>query len=274
MLQHMQEGARSSPRGSLPCPLFPQTCEDASLSELAVANLLTGAGTTAGYSLAGARAWRCFLAAQQRVAVVRSREEELAAQAAREREREEARGNAVATAAVRVQEALLCGQAVQCPGCSNPKRKDDACMHMDCDCGVHFCYVCGQDRYPGVVGTGPDYRAVNRRDCGCDRHSPYLHSQPGWGAFGRAELGESAAHGALIDFHRQRMAWFVRAAKESVAAAVWEELRGRQAQVLEDVIEGRSIAWSELDHAEHPQLGVGNARHHALRAAEALRARW
>ncbi len=32
----------------------------------------------------------------------------------------------------------------QCPTCLNMVEKSDGCNHMDCVCGVEFCYRCGQ----------------------------------------------------------------------------------------------------------------------------------
>lgn len=153
-----------------------------------------------------------------------------------------------------VAEALLIGQAIKCPGCKNPKRKDDACMHMDCDCGVHFCYACGADRYPGVVGTGAGYRPENKVSCGCDAASIYLQSQPGWSGFARG--GESAAAGALMEFHRRRMAYFVGVVKRAIGPNVWGELREAFPDLLQDVLAGRSIQWDEVDAAEHPKFGT------------------
>ena len=78
------------------------------------------------------------------------RKEEAARQRV-EQEQQARRDSPAFQAQLCVTEALLIGQAIKCPGCKNPKRKDDACMHMDCDCGVHFCYACGADRYPGAL---------------------------------------------------------------------------------------------------------------------------
>ena len=43
---------------------------------------------------------------------------------------------------------------------------------------------------------------------GCDAHQLYIEKQPGWNRFARG--GESAAVGALREFHRQRVGSFVR----------------------------------------------------------------
>ena len=128
-------------------------------------------------------------------------------------------------------------------------------MHMTCDCGVHFCYVCGADRYPGVRGTGAGYRAENRVNCGCDRPSSYLQLQPGWSGWEIPGRSESPAQGALYEFHRRRMAYFVGVVKRAIGPGVWGRLRTRFPDLLQDVLEGRSIQWDEVDAAEHPKFG-------------------
>ena len=75
------------------------------------------------------------------------------------------------------------------------------------------------------MGTGADYRSDNKVDCGCDRASIYLQQQPGWAGFADAGRSESAAHGALIEFHRRRMAYFVGVVKRAVAPDVWRRLQ-------------------------------------------------
>lgn len=159
-----------------------------------------------------------------------------------------------------VEAALLRGQFVPCPECREPKRKDDACVHMTCDdCGCHFCYVCGQDRYPGVRGKGSDYTEANRKDCGCDSDSSYLDKT-------KRRLNaqrlpdETRGDAALAEFHRRRMARFVRVAQCKVPADVWCRLRDRHSDLLTNVIAGRSIDWDEISSAEHVQTGNGRAR--------------
>ena len=207
-------------------------------------------------ALAGSQeALQSYMQARDRLAIQRYREEE--AERKRRLEEAEARAKDPVNRAYRcVTQALTIGQSVKCPGCRNPKVKDDACMHMDCECGVHFCYVCGADRYPGVVGKGPDYHARNKVNCGCDATSSYLENQLGWSGFGVADRNESPAHGALIEFHRRRMAFFVGVVKRVTGHAVWALLRSAHAEVLQDLIEGRSIGWEEVDAAEHPRFGT------------------
>ena len=180
------EEHEGSPARSIPCCLFPQKCDDGALPE----------GLVLGKVSDEARAR--FKNAIGRLAVDESRREE----SERERIEEEhatRQRDAEQKAQLCVSEALTMGQSVPCPGCRNPKRKDDACMHMSCDCGVHFCYACGADRYPGVRGTGPAYRARRKVNCGCDTTSIYLQDQPGWSDWASSDRNESPAQGALYD---------------------------------------------------------------------------
>ncbi len=152
------------------------------------------------------------------------------------------------------------GQFVPCPGCREPKRKDDACVHMTCDdCGCHFCYVCGQDRYPGVRGKGSDYTEANRKDCGCDSDSSYLDKTKR-GLNAKRLPNETRGDAALVEFHRRRMASFVRVAQRKIPAEVWRRLRDRHYDLLTNVIAGRSIDWDEISKARHVQTGNGHAR--------------
>eukprot|EP00961_Rhodomonas_salina_P009086 124088-Rhodomonas_salina.1 len=113
--QRDASGRVMSAAGALPCALFPHSCTDGELSEPTVASLLARARTAGVAAAAHDNAWSSFLAAKGRAAVAKFEQEQREMLAALERERGEARGNAVATAMVRVQEALLCGQSVPCP---------------------------------------------------------------------------------------------------------------------------------------------------------------
>ena len=64
---------------------------------------------------------------------------------------------------------------------------------------------------------------ISKVSCGCDATSIYLQTQPGWSGFARG--GESAAAGALIEFHRRRMAYFVGVVKRAIQPEVWGVLR-------------------------------------------------
>ena len=95
---------------------------------------------------------------------------------------------------------------------------------------------------------------ISKVSCGCDATSIYLQTQPGWSGFARG--GESAAAGALIEFHRRRMAYFVGVVKRAIRPDVWGELREAFPDLLHDVLAGRSIQWDEVDAAEHPKFGT------------------
>ena len=95
---------------------------------------------------------------------------------------------------------------------------------------------------------------IYKVSCGCDATSIYLQTQPGWSDFARG--GESAAAGALIEFHRRRMAYFVGVVKRAIRPDVWGELREAFPDLLHDVLAGRSIQWDEVDAAEHPKFGT------------------
>ena len=75
------------------------------------------------------------------------------------------------------------------------------------------------------------------------------------------QSGESAAHGALIEFHRQKMAFSVRQAKEEMVGdagagrEAWDLLQAKHPDLLQDILERRSISWGEIDGAEMPLFG-------------------
>jgi len=123
-----------SPVGAVPCALFGHGCNGGCFAQAFVHRALS----------AQPDALQTFVAAGSRIAVDVAWQEE-DARIARE---EAAAGQAdlVEQARLRVTDALTCGQSVPCPSCHSTNIKDDACMHMTCSCGCHFCYVCGQDR--------------------------------------------------------------------------------------------------------------------------------
>ena len=54
------------------------------------------------------------------------------------------------------------------------------------------------------------------------------------------------------------MACYVKLAKDILGDTVWKELEERHPDLLDDAIEGRSIAWHEIAGAEHPKFGNGD----------------
>ncbi len=242
------EAARGvSPHGTLPCIFFRTgDCTDGQIEESKIFSALSQQGQESGAN-------KAYLAAMGRVAVERYRRDEEQRQAKMER------AGPLERARMQVEEALRYGQAVPCPGCHILTRKDDACMHMTCtQCRVQFCYVCGIDRFRVYPAGDGQPRAADKIPCGCDTPSFFLENHPGWGNYGKNN--ESAAYGALMEFHRLRMARFVRLVKQRMDAQTWNSLRRQYPNILKDVIGGRSIMWEELDTAEHPQFGIGMAR--------------
>ena len=76
----------------------------------------------------------------------------------------------------------------------------------------------------------------------------------------RRRPGESAGAAALAEFHRQRMACFVREVKDAADPEVFEELRFREPELLAGVIDGRGIGWAALEEARHPLVGASRER--------------
>jgi len=151
-----------------------------------------------------------------------------------------------------VGEALTEAQFVRCPSCNAGGRKDEACIHMSCRegaCKTEWCYCCGQGQQLCPRGAG-----------GCDEESCFLDSNSGWSDFGRG--GETAAKGALLEFHRRLMAWRLRQLKQRPPFdddALWTRLRREQPELLSDVIEGRSITFEQIDSATMPLFGARRA---------------
>ena len=109
------------------------------------------------------------------------------------------------------QGTVVCCPNVQCVADTQTGRteyikdsEDGNCIHMVCwACATPFCYVCGR-----ANGSRPGECARRPLFGGCDAHQLYIEKQPGWNRFARG--GESAAVGALREFHRQRVGSFVR----------------------------------------------------------------
>jgi hypothetical protein len=146
-------------------------------------------------------------------------------------------------------EALTRGVTVCCPQCKTKGEKDDKCMHIRCQsCDSEWCYCCGRRR--GSNGT----RDICSREHGCDSTSPFLESQPGWENFSLKH--ENPGEGALHEFHRRRMAYFLKQVKQTTDSSLWAELRTEFPTLLIDTpTAGRKIDWDEIDNAEIPTFG-------------------
>ena len=76
-------------------------------------------------------------------------------------------------------------------------------MHMS-HCGRSWCFCCGRP-------SGHEAGQCARGGGGCDASSYNLESNPGWNNFARG--GESRGEGALQEFLRRRVAFFLRELK-------------------------------------------------------------
>ena len=176
-----------------------------------------------------------------------------------------------------VHATLAAGATVLCPNCGMAVEKDDSCIHMDsCPCGAAFCYCCGRfslragelisggqpqpqvDDSSGVLQLAVDIPGCPRNpgggEAGCDSHSTYLETLPGWDCF--ALDGESKGGGARNEFHRRRMAYFLRFVKECTAPDAWDQMVEENAELLEGMpTPGRRISWEEIDQASLPVIG-------------------
>lgn len=142
-----------------------------------------------------------------------------------------------------IDEVLARASSVPCPQCGLRIQKKCHCVHMTCaDCKHGFCYCCGQ------------------RLSSCGGCNNYIENNPGWDRFAIADSGESKSAGALHEFHRRRMAYFLNQVKKSLPPKLWAELRRREPNKFRNVpTPGRLITWWEIDHAIKPPV-FGNTR--------------
>jgi len=194
-----------SERGHLPCYLFlTGECNCASIPATTLARVLS----------TDERVLDLYDQARRRI--ISADEERNRQEAARAQEESEARETPVDRLRRVVGEALSRGGRTKCPDCDVHVQKNDACMHMECPCGTRFCYCCGRRNGNGQ-GECP------KNGGGCDSQTPFLESYPGWSAFDIN--GETPGMGALNEFHRLRMMYFLRQVKENCPAEDWEALR-------------------------------------------------
>ena len=56
-----------------------------------------------------------------------------------------------------------------CPGCKRPVEKSEACNHISCRCGKHFCYYCG---WGPCDDSSPVYSHLSECHSGCFNNPP------------------------------------------------------------------------------------------------------
>ena len=223
--------------GELPCYLFlTNECECASIPSTTLARVLS----------TDPIALEAYESAKRRLIQAQHDQEQAengAAQVQREQE-----STPVEKLQQVIVDALSRGGYVPCPECGQHGQKNDACMHMRCPCGTRYCYCCGRQRGDGTENCRSD-------GSGCDYPSPYLENHPGWNEFSLNEE-ESAGLGALHEFHRRRMAYFLRQVKVNYPAELWDQLRQEHRNLLDATpTDGRCIEWDEINTAEPPLFG-------------------
>lgn len=235
------ESIRSEP-GELPCYLFVLSrCDCASIPPTTIARVLS----------TDAKALKMMDHSKRRVFAA---EEEAARRDAERRAREKQKSPTTEVEELKmvVMEALSRGGYVACPKCGLHGQKNDACMHMTCPCGALYCYCCGNER--------------GSFQCACDQEHVYLQAYPGWGHFARE--GETPGFGALHEFHRRRMAYFLRYVKEThPARRAWNDFRRAYPEILWNVpTPWRQITWDEIGWGAKPPL-FGGTKEYQLRWA-------
>lgn len=226
-------GGLVSNSGGLPCPHFIQGA--CNCTEIAPSLLRRFVDDEAF------RSWR---QADVRLGMAESQRESDEAEARRQAVEEQL--SPVENLRQAVLEAFTKGGTVCCPECSAKGEKDDQCMHIRCQsCATDWCYCCGRKREDGGC------HGSNK----CDAESCYLENSPGWDSFGLDE--ETQGQGALHEFHRRRVAYFLRHLKQNTGDSLWTELRATYPDLLTGVpTEGRSIDWDSLDDAMFPVFGT------------------
>mmetsp|Transcript_8724 Transcript_8724/g.12679 ORF Transcript_8724/g.12679 Transcript_8724/m.12679 type:complete len:713 (-) Transcript_8724:109-2247(-) len=234
-----------SKSGQLPCPYFIEgTCDCAEMSPVSLRKHLDE------------QAFQMWRKADTRIALTTADKSRKEAQAAKEDIQEQQ--SPLANLKDQVLEALTQGSMVCCPQCSTQGEKDDQCMHIKCEaCETHFCYCCGRKR-------GSDRQYCSRQH-GCDSITPYLENNPGWNRFALSE--ETRGQGALNEFHRRRMAYFIKQIKQRTDDALWLQLESHYPRLLGDVpTPGRRIEWDSIDYADAPTFGL--TRPHEVKWAD------
>ena len=154
--------------------------------------------------------------------------------------------------AMKVNLAVTEGQIVRCPSCDVGIEKESGCMHMDCVCGTKFCYACGCDRYKNYPPNKAFVSHVNKVPCACDYSSCFIRT-----INGRYIPGDVA-----VEFHRLKVARFLRLVKQQVGYVAWESFRKKNPERFRNVIKGKDIAWIEINLARFPTVFPDNGDAH------------
>jgi len=226
-----------SAAGELPCYLFlTNECDCACIPKPTLARVLS----------TDPIALEAYESAKRRLIHAQHDREQAEAEAAEAKMKQES--SAVDKLQQVVVEAMSQGGYVPCPSCGHHIQKKNACMHMKCPCGTRYCYCCGRQRGDGPSNCRSD-------GTGCDYPSVYMENHPGWSEYS-LNGNETAQMGALHEFHRQRMAYFLRQVKSNYSAQLWEQLRQEHPDLLEGApTDGRRIDWNEIDTARPPLFG-------------------
>jgi hypothetical protein len=148
---------------------------------------------------------------------------------------------------VAVQSVLSIGASVSCPNCSYRGEKDDACMHIVCtNCCCSWCYCCGRRR--NIIGLNVCTT--------CNQGGVYIQYHPGWNVY-QVEQSESRGYAALHEFHRKRMAYFLRRLVEGVPDLPWSTfwIRNQQTLLTQVPTPNRRITLNDIAIATPPSFG-------------------
>lgn len=227
--EQVTEKGTKSPPGDLPCPFFKRDgCKCHAFSSLLLRKHLADDV----FEL-----WRLAIG---RNAVAKS-EKEAQLTAVAQEQVEASRSHLEALGHV-FEEALSLGVRLLCPHCSLQGDKDDGCMHIDhcLNCSLSWCYCCGRDLNHCVT---------------CDMFDMFIENNPG---YQNRQVGrESQGYGALHEFHRKRILFFLRRLKENVPAELWEKFQASHPNILNNVpTQGRHILWNQIDKATLPRFGL------------------
>eukprot|EP00540_Astrosyne_radiata_P007536 CAMPEP_0116855786 /NCGR_PEP_ID=MMETSP0418-20121206/19497_1 /TAXON_ID=1158023 /ORGANISM="Astrosyne radiata, Strain 13vi08-1A" /LENGTH=476 /DNA_ID=CAMNT_0004489009 /DNA_START=784 /DNA_END=2214 /DNA_ORIENTATION=+ len=230
-----------SSRGELPCPYFmDHTCDCHAIpEELLCTHLLSDTF----------RQWKVAIG---RIAVEDAdRERRKATQA-----QEQAQDDRTYMQDIReaVEEALSLGG----DWCAHNATREERKTMLACTLHAHIAPAAGVIVVAVNVQTG--VRACLEEGphgaAGCDARSPYLESNAGWENHAIQFLNESRGFGALHEFHRRRMAYFVRQVKEALTPQLWLEFRNFNESLLHDTpTRGRYILWEDVENATPPLFG-------------------